>query len=76
MGYYESSYPGMSGCALHDPLAVAVASDSSFVTMESMNVRVVTEGEEVGRTVGHVEGEPKFRVCTSRSKSVFRTFSK
>lgn len=57
-------YPGMEGCALHDPLAVAVAIDSSSVTMESMSVKVVTEGEEAGRTVGHVEGEPKIRVCT------------
>ncbi|MEH7254930.1 nucleoside hydrolase [Neobacillus niacini] len=64
MGYYEAYYPGITGCALHDPLAVAVAIDSSFVTMESMNVTVVTEGEEVGRTVGNVEGEPKIRVCT------------
>jgi purine nucleosidase len=30
---------------------------------ETMNVKVVTEGEEVGRTVGYVEGEPKIRVC-------------
>jgi purine nucleosidase len=29
-----------------------------------MNVKVVTQGEEAGRTVGHLEGEPKIRVCT------------
>ena len=64
IGYYESFYPGIGGCALHDPLAVGVAIDSSFVAMESMNVKVVTEGKEVGRTVGYLEGEPKIRVCT------------
>lgn len=64
IGFYESSYPGILGCALHDPLAVAVAIDPSFVTMESMNVEVVIEGEEVGRTVGCIDGEPKIQVCT------------
>ncbi|MDQ1000505.1 purine nucleosidase [Neobacillus niacini] len=63
IGYYESFYPGIGGCALHDPLAVGVAIDSSFVVTETMNVKVVTEGEEVGRTVGYVEGKPKIRVC-------------
>jgi purine nucleosidase len=62
--YYESFYPGIGGCALHDPLAVGVAIDSSFVTTETMNVKVVTEGEEAGRTVGNQEGEPRIRVCT------------
>lgn len=64
IGYYESFYPGIGGCALHDPLAVGVAIDSSLVTMESMGVKVITEGEQVGRTVGSAEGEPKIRVCT------------
>jgi purine nucleosidase len=62
--YYESFYPGIGGCALHDPLAVGGAIDSSFVTTETMNVKVVTEGEEAGRTVGNQEGEPRIRVCT------------
>ncbi|WP_264737372.1 nucleoside hydrolase [Cytobacillus firmus] len=64
IGYYESYYPGIGGCALHDPLAVGVAIDSSFVSAESMNVKVATEGEEAGRTVGHLAGEPRIRVCT------------
>ena len=61
---YETFSPGIGGCALHDPLAVGVAIDSSFVVTETMNVKVVTEGKEVGRTVGHFGGEPKIRVCT------------
>jgi purine nucleosidase len=64
INYYESSYPDISGCALHDPLAVAVAIDPSFVSAETMNVKVVIEGEEAARTVGHPEGEPQVRVCT------------
>ncbi|MEH7126525.1 MULTISPECIES: nucleoside hydrolase [unclassified Bacillus (in: firmicutes)] len=64
IGFYESNYPGIGGCGLHDPLAVGVAIDSSFVKMETMNVKVILEGEEEGRTVGHLEGEPKIRVCT------------
>ncbi|AST89873.1 MULTISPECIES: nucleoside hydrolase [Sutcliffiella] len=64
INYYESYYPGIGGCALHDPLAVGVAIDASLVSAESMNVKVTLEGEEVGRTVGYPEDEPKIRVCT------------
>ena len=64
IGFYESNYPGIGGCALHDPLAVGIAIDPSFVVTESMNIKVVTEGEEVGRTVGNVEDDPKIQVCT------------
>ncbi|MEF2966404.1 nucleoside hydrolase [Paenibacillus sp. M1] len=65
MGFYESCYPGLGGCGLHDPLAVGVAVDPSLVKAEPMRVTVVTEGEETGRTVGTAEGEPKIRVCTA-----------
>ncbi|WP_141431665.1 nucleoside hydrolase [Bacillus sp. 03113] len=64
MDKYEAFYPGIGGCALHDPLAVGVAIDSSFVETEAMNVKVVLEGEEVGRTVGNFVAEPKIHVCT------------
>ncbi|MNJ48624.1 Pyrimidine-specific ribonucleoside hydrolase RihA [compost metagenome] len=64
IGAYESFYPGIGGCALHDPLAVGVAIDSSFVSSESMRVTVVTEGAAAGQTVGTTEGEPKIEVCT------------
>lgn len=62
--FYESTYPGIGGCALHDPLAVGVVIDPSFVKMESIEVGVVTEGEEVGRTFEQSNGGPKIRVCT------------
>lgn len=40
-----------SGFFLHDPLAMAVALDTSLVTLENHAVSVVLEGEERGRTV-------------------------
>jgi purine nucleosidase len=64
IGHYERNFPGIKGCALHDPLAVGVAIDSSFVETETMNVKVVIEGKEAGRTVGSHEEEATTRVCT------------
>jgi purine nucleosidase len=49
---YESFYPGIGGCALHDPLAVAVAEDASLVGTEAMFVDVECTGELTrGQTV-------------------------
>lgn len=45
-----------SGFFLHDPLAMAVALDDSFVTTESYSVDVVTEGDERGKTVVSLDG--------------------
>ncbi|MUG46247.1 nucleoside hydrolase [Paenibacillus woosongensis] len=64
IGAYEARFPGIGGCGLHDPLAVGVAIDRSFVSTERMRVAVVTEGEASGQTVGSVEGEPRIEVCT------------
>jgi purine nucleosidase len=64
MQAYETFHPGIGGCALHDPLAVGVVIDPSFVKRENWNVKVVLKGEEVGRTIAHSEGEPKIQVCT------------
>jgi purine nucleosidase len=64
MQAYETFHPGIGGCALHDPLAVGVVIDPSFVKKEKWNVKVVLEGEEMGRTVALSEGEPKIQVCT------------
>ncbi|MFD2444999.1 nucleoside hydrolase [Bacillus sp. CGMCC 1.16607] len=63
MGAYETFYPGIGGCALHDPLAVGVAIDSSFVKTEKLNVMVTLEENEYGRTVGTPDGEPQIEVC-------------
>jgi purine nucleosidase len=64
MQAYETFHPGIGGCALHDPLAVGVVIDPSFVKKEKWSIKVVLEGEETGRTIAHAEGEPKLQVCT------------
>jgi purine nucleosidase len=64
MQAYETFHPGIGGCALHDPLAVGVVIDPSFVKKEKWSVKVVLEGEEMGRTVALSDGEPKIQVCT------------
>ncbi|MCC3356137.1 nucleoside hydrolase [Bacillus sp. REN16] len=62
--FYESGNPGIGGCGLHDPLAVGVAIDPSLVKTKYIGVDVITEGEEDGRTVPVLEGNPKINVCT------------
>lgn len=42
---YKTMYPGIRGCGLHDPLAVAIAEDPSLATMERMYVDVELNGE-------------------------------
>jgi len=44
MDFYQRDQ-GHDGCYLHDPLAVGVAIDSSFVKMEEMRVYVETSGK-------------------------------
>jgi purine nucleosidase len=49
---YKRIYPGIAGCGLHDPLAVAVAEDPSLARMERMFVDVELHGELTrGQTV-------------------------
>jgi purine nucleosidase len=71
MQSYETFHPGIGGCALHDPLAVGVVINPSFVKKEKWNVKVVLEGEEYGRTVAYFEGEPKIQVCTQVEAETF-----
>jgi len=42
---YKCMYPGIEGCGLHDPLAVAVAEDPSLAKTERMFVDVELHGE-------------------------------
>jgi purine nucleosidase len=42
---YRRMYPGIEGCSLHDPLAVAIAADRSLARMERMFVDVALHGE-------------------------------
>jgi inosine-uridine nucleoside N-ribohydrolase len=49
---YETMYPGIGGCGLHDPLAVAIAEDPSLATTEYMCVDVELAGQLTrGQTV-------------------------
>ena len=48
---YEVTSPHLHGCALHDPLAVAVAIDPSLVTTFPLNLKTEVEGlHEVGQS--------------------------
>ena len=40
------------GCAIHDPLAVGVAINPSFVSMIQLPMKVTTAGPNYGRTIG------------------------
>lgn len=41
---YETMYPGIGGCGLHDPLAVAIAEDRSLVKTERMCIDIELAG--------------------------------
>ncbi|WP_276354872.1 nucleoside hydrolase [Cohnella caldifontis] len=65
---YERFRPGIGGCALHDPLAVGVAIDPTFVRAVPMHVQVDLEGMySLGRTIGDRRAsprlEPNMQVC-------------
>jgi purine nucleosidase len=65
---YRAQYPGIAGCALHDPLAVAVAEDPSLVTTEAMRCDVecsgeITRGEVVADRRRGVVLPPNLDVC-------------
>jgi purine nucleosidase len=57
---YESWSPGIGGCALHDPLAVGVVIDPTFVRTLPMHVEVDVEGLlSTGRTVADRRRNPR-----------------
>ncbi|MBL1056933.1 nucleoside hydrolase [Ligilactobacillus agilis] len=49
---YKVTSPHLGGCALHDPLAVAVAVDPSLVDLLKLNMKVDTKAPFAGRTIG------------------------
>lgn len=56
---YSQLYPGVGGCGLHDPLAVGVAVDPSFVQTVPMHVQVDLHGElSLARTVADLRPKP------------------
>lgn len=54
--FYIDAYADLDidkqGCALHDPLAVGVAIDPTFISTISLPMKVVTKGDNYGRTIG------------------------
>lgn len=49
---YKTTSPHLGGCGLHDPLAVAVAVNPGLVDTLGINMKVDTDGETRGRTIG------------------------
>ncbi|UZJ77637.1 nucleoside hydrolase [Fictibacillus sp. KU28468] len=72
MDFYERKNPGLGGCALHDPLAVGVAVDPTFISTKPMNVRVSTEQEKLGQSRG-VETDKGISVGIEVDAERFRT---
>ena len=54
--FYESLC--REGCALHDPAAVIACTHPHLFDWEETPIRVVTEGDEIGRTVRGGDGAP------------------
>lgn len=52
---YEVTSPHLAGCALHDPLAVAVAIQPELLDVIKLHMKVETEGPSRGRTIGDNE---------------------
>ena len=68
---YAAMYPGIDGCGLHDPLAVAIAEDPSLAVTEAMCVDIelagaLTRGQTVADRRRNVPAERRnAQVCTS-----------
>lgn len=73
---YRAQYPGIAGCALHDPLAVAVAEDPSLVAVEAMRCDVecageITRGQVVADRRRTAAGAPNVEVCLDLDPALF-----
>ncbi len=73
---YEGMYPGIGGCGLHDPLAVAIAEDPSLATTQTMLVAVelhgtITRGETVADRRRTAEGRHNAKVCVDVDRPRF-----
>lgn len=71
MDFYKKATPGIKGCALHDPLAVGVAIDKSFVTLKTEPISVELEGERVGETCPSGNERPLVHVCVEVDEKRF-----
>jgi purine nucleosidase len=76
VGSYKTMYPGIQGCGLHDPLAVAVAEDPSLAKMERMLVDVelqgaLTRGQTVADRRRTAEHRSNAQVCMAVDRARF-----
>ncbi|WP_226781258.1 nucleoside hydrolase [Oceaniglobus trochenteri] len=55
---------GVAGCGLHDPAAVIACHRPDLFESRSVAIRVIEEGEEIGRTLPVDEGAPMVEVLT------------
>jgi purine nucleosidase len=63
---YKKIHPYLEGCALHDPLAVAVAAFPDLVTTIPLNLKVDLDDDTLGRTtqdLNRLISEPSTNVC-------------
>lgn len=65
---YRTYYPFLKGCALHDPLAVAVAKNPDWVRTVPMFIKVDLEEDALGRTTEDLhraqpDAAPNTKVC-------------
>ena len=73
---FHNKTRGVDGCFLHDPLALGVAIDSSFVEIEEVYLDVTTSESEVrGKTfeTSPDRGHPA-RICTRVDADRFLDF--
>ncbi|MEO8667780.1 MAG: nucleoside hydrolase [Bauldia sp.] len=73
---YATMYPGIAGCGLHDPLAVAIAEDRSLATTERMCVDIeltgtLTRGSTVADRRRSAEDRRNADVCVSVDEARF-----
>ena len=74
--FYIDAYYNLNidknGCALHDPLAVGVSLDPSFVQTISLFMKVIYDGENYGRTIGNTaklnDAHPNVKVAVNVDK--------
>ncbi|MGM9931943.1 nucleoside hydrolase [Pradoshia sp.] len=69
--FYKKANPGIKGCALHDPLAVGLAIDKSFVSLKPERLWVELEGEREGKTCPNAQGRPLVNVCVDVDEERF-----
>lgn len=61
------------GCFLHDPSAILAVTEPELFTTRATPIRVVTEGEQVGRTLADPHaGTPPVTVCTGVDSQALR----